>query len=138
MSDATINTDEFEWADVHVVVEGDDIEGLLGVEYTGKQEKEVAYGRGNKGRSIQKGNISYEGKLKLTQGAAKKMLDAAGKKTMMQIGYTDINVSYVREEGGMMEKDTLKKAQFTEHPKGINQGDKKMEIEVAFIFLDIE
>jgi hypothetical protein len=135
---ATINTDEFEWADVHVTIEGEDIEGLLGAEYSGKQDKELSYGRGNEPRSIQKGNKSYEGKLKLTQSSAKKMLELTGKKNMMEIGYTDINVSYVREEGGMMEKDVLKNAQFTEHPKGINQGDKKMEIEIPFIFLKLE
>jgi hypothetical protein len=133
-----INTDEFEWSDVSAVVDGENIEGLLGVEYTGKQDKEVSYGRGNKPRSIQKGNESYEGKLKLTQSAVQQILKSSGKKMLFKVGYIDIVVSYVRTEGDMMETDTLKRVQFTEHPKAINQGDKKMEIEAPFIFLDIE
>lgn len=136
--EAYINTDEFEWSDVSTVVDGEDIEGLLGVEYTGKQDMEVSYGKGNKGRSIQKGNKSFEGKLKLTQSAASQILNASGKKMLFDVGYVDIVVSYVRSEGGNMETDTLKRARFTEHPKAINQGDKKMEIEAPFVFLDIE
>lgn len=62
-----VNTREYEWADISLVVAGRDIKGFRGVKYSEKQEKEALYAKGNKAHCIQAGNIAYEGELTLTQ-----------------------------------------------------------------------
>lgn len=62
-----VNTREFEWSDISLVVAGRDIKGFRGVKYSEKQEKEALYAKGNKAHCIQSGNIAYEGELTLTQ-----------------------------------------------------------------------
>ena len=61
------DTREYEWSDITLIVAGRDVKGFRGVKYTEKQEKEVLHAKGNKPHSIQRGNISYEGELTVTQ-----------------------------------------------------------------------
>ena len=43
-----VNTREYEWADVSVVMAGRMVTGLRGVKYSAKQEKEALHAKGNK------------------------------------------------------------------------------------------
>lgn len=133
-----INGREYEWADVTVIGAGRDIVGLLGIEYTEKQEKEVLYGKGNKPTGIQKGNKSYEGTLKIRQSELEGLEDLSPSHSVLDL-QINLSVSYGDEsKGEPMRTDVLYNVQFTEQKKGANQGDKKMDIDLPFICTDIK
>ena len=60
-----VNTREYEWSDVTVVLAGRLVTGLRGIKYGAKQEKELLHAKGNKPHSIQRGNKTYEGEITL-------------------------------------------------------------------------
>ncbi len=95
------------------------------------------YGRGNKPHSIQEGNRSYEGKLSLWQSVLEAMIRDSKDKDILNLSF-DLVVTYLPKGGGQTVTDILKDVEFTEIKKGMKQGDKNMEIELPFIFLDIE
>lgn len=133
-----INGREYEWADVTVVGAGRDILGVLGVEYSEKQEKEALYGKGNKATGIQKGNKSCEGTLKVRQSELEGLEDLSPSHSVLDL-QINLAVSYGDPStGAPMRTDVLYNVQFTEQKKSINQGDKKQEIDLPFIGTDID
>ena len=124
----TINGREYEWADVTVIGAGRDIVGVLGVEYTEKQEKELLYGKGNK---------SCEGSLKVRQSELEGLEDLSDSHSILDL-QINLAVSYGdASKGEPMRTDKLYNVQFTEQKKGVNQGDKKMEVDLPFICTEI-
>lgn len=135
---AIINGREYEWADVTVIGAGRDIIGVLGVEYSEKQEKELLYGKGNKATGIQKGNKSCEGSLKVRQSELEGLEDLSASHSILDL-QINLAVSYGDPGTGTpMRTDKLYNVQFTEQKKGINQGDKKQEIDLPFICTEID
>lgn len=135
---AIINGREYEWADVTVIGAGRDIIGVLGVEYGEKQEKELLYGKGNKATGIQKGNKSCEGSLKVRQSELEGLEDLSASHSILDL-QINLAVSYGDPGTGTpMRTDKLYNVQFTEQKKGINQGDKKQEIDLPFICTEID
>lgn len=129
------NSREYEWADVSLVVGGKLISGARGIKYSEKQEKELLYGKGNLPLSIQKGNISYEGELTVTQSELETMTASAKGKSILNL-QLDIIISYGNPSNGdMLVTDVLQGVQFTEDSKELKQGDKNMEVSLPFIFL---
>lgn len=90
---AIINGREYEWADVTVIGAGRDIIGVLGVEYSEKQEKELLYGKGNKATGIQKGNKSCEGSLKVRQSELEGLEDLSASHSILDL-QINLAVSY--------------------------------------------
>ena len=132
-----INGREYEWADVTVIGAGRDIVGVLGVEYTEKQEKEPLYGKGNKATAIQKGNKSCEGSLKVRQSELEGLEDLSESHSILDL-QINLAVSYGdASKGEPMRTDKLYNVQFTEQKKGVNQGDKKMEVDLPFVCTEI-
>lgn len=133
------NSKEYEWSNVEVLFLGKPVTGIRGVSYKESQEKELLYARGNKPRSIQKGNKAYSGSISLLQSELEALQIAAGKgKSILDIPAFDIVVAYVPEVGASIVTDIIKNVEFTEIEKKIKQGDKFMEIELPIIALDIE
>jgi len=133
-----INGREYEWADVTVVGAGRDIVGVLGVEYSEKQEKEALYGKGNKPTGIQKGNKSGEGTLKVRQSELEGLEDLSPSHSILDL-QINLAVSYGDPSQGVpMRTDIINNLQFTEQKKSINQGDKKQEIDLPFICTGID
>lgn len=131
------NTREYEWADVSVVVAGRMVTGIRGVSYTSSQEKEALYGKGNKPHSIQRGNKSYSGSIKLLQSELD-ALEIAAKGDVLDIAFNVI-VSYGNPtKGDVISTDLLIGCEITEIPKGLNQNDKFMEIELPLTMLDVK
>ena len=116
-----INGREYEFADVTLIAGGRDVCGLRGISYKEKQEKELLYGKGNKPLSIQKGNIGYEGEMKLTQSELETLILAA-KASTGRSSILGLSMNAV----------------VTENAKALNQGDKFMEISLPFICTDIQ
>lgn len=129
------NSREYEWSDVTIVLAGRDVTGIRGISYSPAQEKEALYAKGNKPHSIQRGNKSYSGSVRLLQSELLALQAAAG--DVLDI-VTDIVVAYGNpSKGDVIHTDLVRGVSFTEVPQAINQNDKFMEIEIPFVALDI-
>lgn len=131
-----INGREYEWADIALNVGGIDIKGFRNVNYKESQEKEAYYGKGNKPRSIQRGNKNYTGSLTFSQSEIIALKAAAGSLSLLDIK-VDIIVAYVPENSAKIRVVTILGAEFTDIEEKMAQGDKFMEIELPFVALDI-
>ena len=102
-----VNTREYEWSDVSVVLAGRPVTGLRGVKYSAKQEKELLHAKGNKPHSIQRGDASL-----------------------------DIVAAYGNPSAGdVMTTDILAGVEFTEDNTEWKQGDKFQEKTLPFLFI---
>lgn len=132
-----VNTREYEWADVTVVVAGRKVTGLRGVKYASKQEKEVLHASGNKPMSIQRGNKTYEGELALVQSEYEALRRASGGDILD--ASIDIVASYGNPtHGDVITTDVLIGVEFTEDSTEWKQGDKFQEKTLPFIFLALK
>lgn len=133
-----IRTREYEWADVTVVMGGKVVVGLRGIEYGAKQEKELLHASGNAPHTIQRGNVSYEGKITLTQSeyeALRLSAQAQGKKSILDISF-DVVVMYGNPTAGdVITTDKLIGCEFTEDKTAWKQGDKYQEKSLPILYL---
>lgn len=134
----TFNSSQYSWSDVTVVIGGKPITGITSVEYKASQEKKAIYGKGNQPISIQKGNISYTGSIKLLQSELETLSVAGGNNGVLGLE-VDVVVAYGNPENGdLIRTDILKGVQFTEEPRAIAQGDTNMESEIPMVFLRLQ
>jgi hypothetical protein len=127
---------QYEFADITVFMAGRDVVGLRGISYTSKIEREPLHGKGRYPMSIQSGNVTFEGSIKLVQSELEG-LQNAGKGSILSLT-VDITVSYGNPSNGdPITSDVIKGVRFTEEPKEYSQGDKFMEIEIPFICIRI-
>ena len=132
-----MNTREYEWSDVTVVMAGRNVTGIRGVSYNSDQEKEALYAKGNKPHGIQRGNKSYTGSIRLLQSEYDALNAAAGGDALN--ASFDIVVAYGNPtHGDIIKVDLLVGVEITSKPKALNQNDKFMEIELPLIMLDIK
>lgn len=138
IEDMNFSSRQYEWADVTVVIGGKTITGIRGVSYKASQEKTAIYGKGNQPIAIQKGNISYDGSVKLLQSEMETLSVAGGRNGILGLE-VDIVVSYGNPSNGdLIRTDVLKGVQFTEEPRELNQGDQFMECELPIVFLRVK
>ena len=130
------DTREHEWSDVNVILAGRPVIGIRGVSYTSSQEKEALYGKGNKPHAMQRGNKSYSGSIRLLQSELEALERAAGGDALDAT--FNVVVAYGSPlQGAKFSTDLLKGCEITEIPKGLNQNDKFMEIELPVVMLDV-
>ena len=129
-----VNTREFEWSDISLVVAGRDIKGFRGVKYSEKQEKEALYAKGNKAHCIQSGNIAYEGELTLTQSEYETLRLAMGG-SILSGSLSMVDAYGNPSKGDVMVTDALSGCEFTEDSTEWKQGDKFQEKSLPFVFL---
>lgn len=130
-----INTREYEWADITLVVAGRDIQGFRGVKYGADQEKDALYAKGYKPHSIQSGNIKYEGEITLTQSEYETLRLAMGGSILR--GSVSMVVAYGNpSKGDAMVTDILIGCSFTKDASEWKQGDKFQEKSLPFLYLD--
>lgn len=136
-----INGRQYEFADVSLILGGRDVCGFRGIKYSEKQEKEALYGKGNKPLSIQKGNVSYEGEISLTQSELETLKALArqqtGRSSIMALNLNAIVAYGNPSKGDLMITDRLYGIQFTEDVKELKQGDKFMEVTLPFVCVEI-
>ena len=130
------DTREHEWSDVNVILAGRLVTGIRGVSYTSSQEKEALYGKGNKPHAMQRGNKSYSGSIRLLQSELEALERAAGGDALDAT--FNVVVAYGNpSQGDRFITDLLRGCEITEIPKGLNQNDKFMEIELPVVMLDV-
>lgn len=130
-----VNTREYEWADVSVVMAGRMVTGLRGVKYSAKQEKEALHAKGNKPHSIQRGNKTYDGEITLLQSEYEALKQACGGDILDSS--LDIVAAYGNPSAGdVITTDILVGVEFTEDNTEWKQGDKYQEKTLPFLFID--
>ena len=130
-----VNTREYEWADVSVVMAGRMVTGLRGVKYSAKQEKEALHAKGNKPHSIQRGNKTYDGEITLLQSEYEALKQACGGDILDSS--MDIVAAYGNPSAGdVVTPDILVGVEFTEDNTEWKQGDKYQEKTLPFLFID--
>ena len=130
-----VNTREYEWSDVTVVLAGRLVTGLRGVKYSAKQEKELLHAKGNKPHSIQRGNKTYDGEITLLQSEYEALKKASGGDILD--ASMDIVAAYGNPSAGdVVTTDMLIGVEFTEDNTEWKQGDKFQEKTLPFIFID--
>ena len=130
-----VNTREYEWSDVTVVLAGRLVTGLRGVKYSAKQEKELLHTKGNKPHSIQRGNKIYDGEITLLQSEYEALRKASGGDILD--ASMDIVAAYGNPTAGdVITTDMLIGDEFTEDNTQWKQGDKFQEKTLPFIYLD--
>jgi hypothetical protein len=137
------NTKEFAWHNTEVSYLGRKITGIRGVKYKTSKDKEAMYARGNKPHSIQHGNKSYEGEVKLLQSEIEALNKAAKDRGYDDLTDISINiaVAYVPKNLTESAKISTRKiigVDITEYEEGMEQGDKFAEISLPFLALDIK
>lgn len=130
-----VNTREYEWSDVTVVLAGRLVTGLRGVKYSAKQEKELLHAKGNKPHSIQRGNKTYDGEITLLQSEYEALKQASGGDILD--ASVDIVAAYGNPTAGdVITTDVLIGVEFTEDNTEWKQGDKFQEKTLPFLFID--
>lgn len=130
-----VNTREYEWSDVSVVLAGRLITGLRGVKYSAKQEKELLHAKGNKPHSIQRGNKTYDGEITMLQSEYEALKQASGGDILD--ASVDIVAAYGNPTAGdVITTDVLIGVEFTEDNTEWKQGDKFQEKTLPFLFID--
>ena len=132
-----VNTREYEWSDVTVVLAGRLVTGLRGVKYSAKQEKELLHAKGSKPHSIQRGNKTYDGEITLLQSEYEALKKASGGDILD--ASMDIVAAYGNPSAGdVVTTDMLIGVEFTEDNTEWKQGDKFQEKTLPFIFIDLK
>ena len=132
-----VNTREYEWSDVTVVMAGRPVTGLRGVKYSAKQEKELLHAKGNKPHSIQRGNKTYDGEITLLQSEYEALKQASGGDILD--ASLDIVAAYGNPTAGdVITTDVLVGVEFTEDNTEWKQGDKFQEKTLPFLFIDMK
>lgn len=132
-----INTKEYEWSDVSVVVAGRPVTGLRGIKYGAKQEKELLYAKGNQPCGIQHGNKEYSGELTLLQSEYEALRVACGG-DVLDASF-NIVASYGNPtRGDAITVDVLANVEITEDNTEWKQGDKFQEKTLPFVFLRLK
>lgn len=130
-----VNTREYEWADITVIVAGRNVTGFRALKFGAKQEKEALHAKGYKPHSIQRGNKSYSGEIALLQSEYEALRLAAGG-DVLDIRF-DIVVSYGNPtKGELSTTKILQGVEITENEEDWKQGDKFTEKRLPFIYLN--
>ena len=132
------NSKQYAFSDVRLIILGREIEGFRGVSYKVSVEKEHLHGRGKKPLSIQSGQETIEGELMLLQSELIALVTAV-KAVNPNYKITDVSFDIVITygDGTTASTDIVRSAEFTEYEKGMENGDKFMEVSMPFLALDL-
>ena len=137
-----INGQEYSWGDISLVLGGRDVARCVAIEYDTDQEKGELYGKGNKPLAIQSGNVKHAGTITILQSELNTLQElarsAAGTTDILRLNLNAVVCYGDSLKGDVMTVDRLFGIQFTKVPKGMKQGDLKMEVALPFICTDIK
>lgn len=133
------DTNECAWKDVEARIDGVVVTKLTGIRYKTARDKEAIYGPGDEPLSIQSGNKSYEGELRLLKGNldALNLAAIAAKGTDITDIAFDLTVTFQPSGNRPLVTRVIIDVEVKEFEESLMQGDKKMEITLPFIALRI-
>ena len=132
-----MNSREYEWADITVILGGRDLTRIRSIKYKEKVETEPLHAKGRWPQAMQRGNGTIEGELGLLHSEII-ALERAGNGSLLGLS-VDIVVSYGNPStGDAMVTDRIIGVHFTEVEKAYKQGDKFAEITLPFLALGVK
>lgn len=133
------DTKECEWSDLDIFLNGTKITKVRALKYKKTREQEHLFAAGADPISIQKGNKTYTGELRVLKGALDDMnraSKAAGGEDITDVTWT-IGASYKEKGNRLVQFDTLQGVEFGEFEKGMEQNAKFSEITLPFLYLKL-
>ena len=133
------NSKECEWAKMSVYVAGALLVKITGIKYKSSKDKELLHAAGDAPISIQSGNRTYEGEIKILKGAIddlNRAAVAAGGEDVLDMAF-DIVIEYKPQGTRPIQTDTLVSVEVKDFEKGWDQGSKKMEVTLPILFLQL-
>jgi len=139
MTGPSFNSSEYAWRDLEVTFMGRVIGRLLEVKYKVTQEHKEFYGRGSEPHGINSGNKKYAGSIKVGQSELEAMVIKAKEidPTSDPTDFPMVDIAIAYSKNGIVTRDTVTSAKFTDFEKGLKQGDTEMEVELPWISLGI-
>ncbi|MGV8814745.1 MAG: hypothetical protein ACOH2D_11615 [Gelidibacter sp.] len=131
------NSRQYEWADLTLLLGGQDITGIRSVKYSEKIEREAIYAKGRYPVAIQSGNVAYEGEISMLQSDYEALVKA-GKGSVLSLSLDGLFAYGNPSAGDMLVTDRAMGIRFTEAAKELKQGDKFMEVTLPFVCLKIK
>jgi hypothetical protein len=128
-----------EWADMTVMIAGATITKIRGVKYKAHKDKQLLHAAGDEPISIQAGNRTYEGQIKVLKGALDDMnraAIAAGGDDVLDLQF-DVVVTYKAKGTRALQTDTLIGVEIKEFEKGWEQGAKSMDVTLPIVFMKL-
>lgn len=140
---STYDSREFQYNHITVNASGIDVVTLQHIMYKADLETEFVYGKGNKPRAIQDGNFAFEGSIGILQTDIAKLELLRADRQMQLLRGTNIVIVYKTDnpilgEQTKLRTDVLQGVRYGAIEHRMNQGDKKMVIEIPLKFLDIK
>lgn len=128
-----VNGKAYDWGDVDLKIPGITIE-VQEISYDDEQEKELAYGLGNKPRGYGTGNYKASGKVVLLRDDYDELLDYCKRKGIpfYKLEFPKIIVSYANE-GDRTRQDVLNKVSFAKRSNKAAQGDKSLKVDLDLV-----
>ncbi len=126
-----------EWADMTVMFAGSPFTKIRGVKYKAAKEKQLLHAAGDEPISIQSGNRTYEGQIKVLKGAIDDMnraAIAAGGEDILDMQF-DIVITYKPGGTRPLQTDTLVNVEVKDFEKGWDQGAKNMDVNLPIVFM---
>ena len=136
---AFFDSKECEWADMAVIFAGAPLTKIRGIKYKAVKDKQLLHAAGNEPVSIQSGNRTYEGHIKVLKGALDNMntaARAAGGTDILDMKF-DITITYKPHGTRTLQIDTLTDVEIKDFEKGWEQGAKSMDITLPIIFMRV-
>ncbi len=126
-----------EWADMTVMFAGSPLTKIRGVKYKAAKEKQLLHAAGDEPISIQSGNRTYEGQIKVLKGALDDMNRAAinaGGEDILDMQF-DIVITYKAKGTRLLQTDTMVSVEIKGFEKGWDQGAKNMDVTLPIVFM---
>ena len=140
-----INGRLFDWASIDISLGNgapkEITDYVTEIEYSGKGNLKLRYGRGSKPIGWSKGKEEFEGKLTLTNEGFDILMQWAkqqGYKQVWDLPPMDINVHYFDDQKNRVLTDTLVGVKFDEPKKSAKQGDDELTVELKLLIQDIK
>ena len=137
---AFFDSKECEWADMTVIFAGSPLTKIRGLKYKAQKDKQLLHSAGDQPISIQSGNRTYEGQIKVLKGAIDDMNRAAlaaGGTDILDMQF-DIVIVYKPQGTRPLQTDLLKSVEIKDFEKGWDQGAKNMDVTLPIVFMRLE
>jgi hypothetical protein len=140
MRKVIINNKEYAYGDIEVLMFGQKVWSLKGINYKLKKEKGLNYGAGRDPRGVQHGKRGAEGDVSLGQSDVIALNAAARAKGFRDFLDVDLDfvVSYIPEYSTVVTVDFITCASFSEIPMGMKEGDLQSEHSLPFVALGVD
>ena len=133
-----INGREYSWGDIVCLINGTNMTGITGIEYSDDQEVTENYGAGRYPVSRSKGRITCAGKITLYVSEVMALQKQAPNGRLQDIAPFDITVSYVPDDGGVVVTDRMRNCQFKKNERSWSEGDTSKTVDLDLAVSHIE